>query len=210
MAEKEKLTETVSNLLTTLKDRATTWAWPLLIALFMLLYDEEIRFRLRYSNIEYGDFKLTQGTYEAISDFELEWKRFLVQHGDSASQEELKTFITTALSQFELSKEEVEAKATASAAEVNKAVDVKHSVQSYEMAGFEAIITDNHAEAVRAFDEAYELSPTYHNVDEIRRLLKTKGVINDDVIKTILTDYTWGMPSSIVLRLKNKIRKTEI
>jgi hypothetical protein len=202
-----QLNESIQNFLATIQEKANTLAWPALVGLFLWLYHDEIKFRLRHSNFEYGEFKMTGGPYQAVTDFELEWTRFMSEHGDTATAAQLRQFINTARQEFVLSKEQVNLNRTASAAEVNKAQKELRSAESFELEGFNAILDRNHGKALKAFDNAYERAPTYHNVDEIRRLLKTSEVINETVMNTILTNYAWGMPASVRQQMKVQITK---
>lgn len=201
-------TDSIQKFVAAFQEKANTLAWPALVVLFLWLFHEEIKFRLRHSNFEYGEFKMTGGPYQAVSDFEFEWNRFMSEHGDSATTTQLRQFINTARQQFELSKEQVNLNQTASATEVNKVQKDQATAESYELEGFNAIIEEKHPKALDAFTKAYDLAPTYHNVDEIRRLLKNTNQINATVINTILTDYAWGMPISVRKELKSKLNKS--
>lgn len=73
--------------------------------------------------------------------------------------------------------------------------------QRLEAEGFDALIARDAEQALSVLDEAHRLWPDYHNVAEIRTLLRTAGGrLNDpnspawkDVYRSILTDYSWGM-----------------
>lgn len=68
-----------------------------------------------------------------------------------------------------------------------------------ERAGFAALVQQDHATALAAFRRAEEAWPEYHNVAEIRRLLERVQPASDAewraLYRTILTDYSWGMPA---------------
>ena len=75
-----------------------------------------------------------------------------------------------------------------------------------ESKGFEYLLSDQFDDAIRSFDASYAAYPDYHNVDEIRNLLRrNKGGLDDlstrnstkkEIYGHILSKYKWGMPES--------------
>lgn len=84
------------------------------------------------------------------------------------------------------------------------------TARDWELKGFEALLAKDVDAAISAFSQAEALSPTYHNVAEIHRLLadkrevlKVKNADWKSVYKSIAGRYSWGMPAEILNRLKN-------
>lgn len=83
-------------------------------------------------------------------------------------------------------------------------------VARLERRGFEAIVERDLQAAIEAFTEARQLWPDYHNVAEIQRFL-TQMARRDapldeaawaTINRTILTEYSWGMPADIRAELR--------
>lgn len=77
-------------------------------------------------------------------------------------------------------------------------VNSEKPVASLEHDAFVALLARDYVEAKKLFEQAYKKFPTYHNVDEILRLLKQKSWSNSDadakeIYGTILKNYSWGM-----------------
>lgn len=78
--------------------------------------------------------------------------------------------------------------------------------QEYEMKGFEYLLKDQFDDAIRSFDTSYTAYPDYHNVDEIRKLLRrhkkeledpaTRDSAKKEIYGQILSRFKWGMPES--------------
>lgn len=76
------------------------------------------------------------------------------------------------------------------------------SAADYERQGFSALIDRDAPRALANFDAAWRAFPRYHNVEEIRNLLEQRlDELQDpdsrawqDVYRTILARYSWGMP----------------
>jgi hypothetical protein len=74
-----------------------------------------------------------------------------------------------------------------------------------ERAGFRALIDRNVAEAIVNFDGARERYPEYHNVAEIAQYLRERQArLMDpdspawaDLYRTIISKYSWGLPSDL-------------
>jgi hypothetical protein len=75
----------------------------------------------------------------------------------------------------------------------------------FERAGFEAILDRRLADAIRAFENAREAWPDYHNVDEIAdylaRMRANQAPLDAadwaTIDRTMLTRYSWGMPADL-------------
>lgn len=82
-----------------------------------------------------------------------------------------------------------------------------------ERRGFEALIAGDKEAALAAIDRAWQLWPDYHNLAELRRLLRSYGDRLDDprspawqeVYRRILTDYSWGMSKEHRAALREKL-----
>lgn len=99
----------------------------------------------------------------------------------------------------------------------------KISVSDVEKKGFNSIISNDFMFAADAFAEAYRISPTFHNVDEINKLFQSqkaefiKADLNKDEAKKkliwnkiycdISKNYLWGISSDIKEQFKEKIAK---
>ncbi|MFH1489529.1 MAG: hypothetical protein ABII06_11555 [Pseudomonadota bacterium] len=78
--------------------------------------------------------------------------------------------------------------------------------REHELKGFEYILSDQFDDAIRSFDSSYTAYPDYHNVDEIRKLLRrnkkqledpaTRDRTKKEIYSQILSRYKWGMPES--------------
>jgi hypothetical protein len=80
-----------------------------------------------------------------------------------------------------------------------------HEAAAFERAGFEAILDRRLDDAIRAFENAREAWPEYHNVDEIAdylaRMRADQAPLDDAdwaaIDRTMLTRYSWGMPADL-------------
>jgi len=86
------------------------------------------------------------------------------------------------------------------------------TAREWEQKGFEALLAKDVDAAISAFSQAEALSPAYHNVAEIHRLLaekrealKAKDADWKSVYKPIVGRYSWGMPAEILNRLKDEL-----
>lgn len=87
------------------------------------------------------------------------------------------------------------------------------SARDWELKGFEALLAKDIDAAISAFSKAEALSPTYHNVAEIHRLLadrheglKAKDADWKSVYKPITGRYSWGIPAEMLNRLKEELQ----
>lgn len=84
-----------------------------------------------------------------------------------------------------------------------------------ERKGFESLISADYRKAATFFVEANEVYPSYHNVQEISRLIsgslrsledpKSEPQARREVFTAILEKYSWGMPSAAKLVLKREL-----
>jgi hypothetical protein len=85
----------------------------------------------------------------------------------------------------------------------------------WESLGFDALLKRDIDAAIEAFKAAEAAWPTYHNVAEIRALLvDRKHRLDDptseawqDVYKSILTSFSWGMPGNVHEKLETHTRE---
>ncbi len=71
---------------------------------------------------------------------------------------------------------------------------------SLERKGFQALLSRNLEQSQKLFESAYNAYPTYHNVDEINKLLKSKKEISDwgqQIYCPIVKQYSWKMPADV-------------
>ncbi len=86
-----------------------------------------------------------------------------------------------------------------------------------EVLGFEALIKDDFSAALDHFEKATKAWPSYHNVSEIARLLRSKGrelsiaqskeKAGQEVYQEIWDKYSWGMPEEIKAEMRKKLGK---
>lgn len=86
------------------------------------------------------------------------------------------------------------------------------TAQDWELKGFEALMAKDVDAAISALAQAEALSPSYHNVAEIHRLLvdkrdalKARDADWKAVYKSITGRYSWGMPTAMLNRLKSEL-----
>lgn len=92
----------------------------------------------------------------------------------------------------------------------------RNEAQELERQGFEALLDRDVEGALAVLDRAHRVWPDYHNVAEIRRLLRTAADdLRDpgspawnDVYRRILTDYSWGMSKEHREALREQIYST--
>jgi hypothetical protein len=88
----------------------------------------------------------------------------------------------------------------------------RSSARELERSGFENLIAGRYDAAVADFAEAEKTYPTYHNVAEISLLLRQeqRNLSNPEarqqVLGTILKQYSWGMEEDIQAQLRDKAR----
>ena len=90
--------------------------------------------------------------------------------------------------------------------ENTKDITIKSNIEKsltaneYEKIAFRFLLDKKLKEAKENFANSYNSFPTLHNVDEINRLLKSKGANNLDwelLYKEIYPRYQWGMSNEI-------------
>lgn len=80
------------------------------------------------------------------------------------------------------------------------------TAEDWEQRGFTALIERDIDAAISAFTNAYNLWPQYHNVSEIRKLLRRRRPELEDpandaawslLYRSMLAQYSWGMPPEV-------------
>lgn len=87
------------------------------------------------------------------------------------------------------------------------------SASKFERAAFEALLDKNLDAAIGALDRAYAAYPTFHQVDEIRALVKDRqGALKGGtdaqwraLYSTIVTKYSWHAPSDLLARMTERV-----
>ncbi|MGQ0794107.1 MAG: hypothetical protein ACT4NX_08520 [Deltaproteobacteria bacterium] len=89
--------------------------------------------------------------------------------------------------------------------------------QELEERGFNQIVEGQFDDALESFEQAWVAFPTYHNVDEIRKLLRlnlarlgngeTAEQAQREVLETILARYSWGVPERAAGQMKDKLNR---
>lgn len=99
--------------------------------------------------------------------------------------------------------------------ELNKTftkVNDPKTASEQEYAAFAAMLAKDLPKAIAALDKAYLAYPTFHNIDELRALLKSRSTeLNTgsdaswhSLYLTIVTRYSWDAPKDLLLQMKNK------
>lgn len=100
--------------------------------------------------------------------------------------------------------------------QVSRAADMRATkAANAERRGFEALIRRDIGEALKAFDEAYLTWPEYHNVSEIREMLRKRqnrlkpSDVDEWAIvhRRILAQYSWGVPPDLRPAFRTEIKK---
>lgn len=94
--------------------------------------------------------------------------------------------------------------------ENNKITSKSSLAVGYEADGFEALLDKDIDKSLAAFKNCYTVYPTFHNCDEIRKLLLTnQSVLKDtgsskwkEIYKTILAGLTYGLSRDLITRLQ--------
>lgn len=82
-----------------------------------------------------------------------------------------------------------------------------------ERQGFQYLINADYEKAIKSFEEAEKIYPTFHQVYEIATLLKTNLNSLDDqntrkrVIKIIVDDMSWKAPEELLTKLREEIKE---
>jgi len=82
--------------------------------------------------------------------------------------------------------------------------------KAWELEGFKQLLQRNVEDAIIKFQKSYKAWPTYHNVDEILRLLtKEQSKLKEDKLtnwcqlyQRILNKYVWGMPNEVKIKMQ--------
>jgi DNA repair exonuclease SbcCD ATPase subunit len=94
-----------------------------------------------------------------------------------------------------------------------------NNVGQLERDGFRYILDGKLEEARRSFGQAYQVYPTYHNVDEIyHRVLRQDLIqsynsasaseqqsIQREIMGVIIKNYSWGMPEDLLNEMKSRL-----
>ena len=216
-------------------DYLKTFLWPLAFLVVILGFRDEVQTILRDRKID--AFGITIGgrvgdkVAEVKEDFGVEvtdLRRMLDQIKDSATAtpegKELAEDASKKVTRIEtnLNREIQQIQSMAPAADSQEPPQAGPSpakaaqptdpaaARDWERAGFDALLTRDLDKANTAFDHAWDLSPDYHNVAEIRALLQGRRALLasgdekawKDLYKTLATDYTWGMTATTRARFR--------
>lgn len=88
------------------------------------------------------------------------------------------------------------------------------SASEWESKGLNSLLDKDVEGALEAFQNAYEIYPTFHNVYEIKNLINSKkeklknerAVEWNELMKIIYEKYSWGIPSSTKTKIKATIK----
>lgn len=101
---------------------------------------------------------------------------------------------------------------TATPSTAQRPLSRRERASAAERRGLEALVSKDIDAAIKAFSEAVEAWPEYHNVSEIRKMLVERQsrltTANADewaiVYRMITTRYSWGLPSDVRDKLRER------
>ncbi len=203
-------------------DYLRTLLWPAVVLGVVLIYQDDVRKILETREVKVaGVFELGQqvaqiedNTSEELADIGSLLAALRARSG--AEVEVLVSDIESKLSKVEqnlnkqveeiqVAQQQVQLPVEAPAkGRPSSPTDVE-TADDFERRGFEALLAQDVKAAMNAFEAAYARWPTYHNVDEIRKLLQQhqRALAEHDpdawatVYRAILSDYSWGMPKDL-------------
>lgn len=203
-------------------DYIRTLLWPLLIVWAFFSFQDDMLEILKTREVEVaGAFKIGQrvedlarNTQTELADLERMVAELKATPGDAERVQAVSETVSTRLEALgrDVTREVAQLRSEAAAAptaerEPKSTVGVDSSAQAreYEVVGFQHLLDRDLDGAQAAFSEAARLWPSYHNVSEVARLLRrSKPDLADngdrawvELYRTILTQYSWGMPPSV-------------
>lgn len=199
-------------------DYLRAFAWPVIVLLILLVYRPDLVSLVSEREFEAFGVKIGPRIEEVQENVEAELAdiRELLERQKSAPPEEreqiaqdLDTKVQTlednvgrAVQEIRQLDESAAARTPAEQAPIEQAsTESRNEAKELERQGFEALIDRDVERALTAFDRAFRLWPEYHNVDEIRSLLRSAEDRLQDpssptwngVYRRILTKHSWGM-----------------
>lgn len=200
-------------------DFIRAFLWPAVALVVVLVYQDDVRTILQEREVDIFGLRIGERV-EAIESqalAEIADIRTLLEQRQRRSGEagdaELIEDIETKLSSFErnLSREvsavqSVETSpAQPSRPQRDPSAGRADRAAAAERRGFQALLERDYETALRAFDQAREIWPEYHNVAEIGRLLRdwqdrlegSNGSAWPRLYREILTKYSWGLPEDL-------------
>jgi len=93
-------------------------------------------------------------------------------------------------------------------------------VATLEGQAFTALVSGDIVNAKKLFLKAYDIFPTYHNVDEISHIVLTTQVVSEystadsagrsrllkQILRTVIHDYSWGSSPALLNQMQSKAR----
>lgn len=205
-------------------------SWPTVVIFFLFYFQDSVIHILKNRNLEVGGiFKIT-GKIDSLDE---SIKTQLIKQRDELNL--IKKFATnpdkvihysnvliSSLDGFEKGVEE-EIKAIQTNIQKSENVTPDNSINAgsepktvidWELLGFEFILNKDVNNAIYAFTEAEKISPAYHNVVEIKSLLKkdkhslenSKSSEWKTIYQKILSKYSWGMPMETLKEMKKEVQ----
>ena len=205
-------------------DYFRAFLWPLVVAVVVLVYQEDVRQILSEREVDIFGLKIGDKVEQIESQAlaEIADIRALVDAQQASTgngaNPEIAQDIETKLETLErnLSREIAQVQSAQQAQRIpppGKTAPASAPVRSdraslaaaAERRGFEALIEHDVTAAIAAFDEARKIWPDYHNVAEIGRALrKWEKRLSDpgnpawaQFHREILTRYSWGLPADL-------------
>lgn len=201
-----------------------TFMWPVIAIAVVLLFQDDVRGILENREVELAGVvrigpqieQLQQQASEEIADIRALLQAQQARAGtvDSGTMDQVSADIENKLTNLSsrLSRGVAQIRQTEPAVVPGQpaapAVAAQMRVQkvsTLERRGFSALLERDIETAIRAFEEAVELWPEYHNVSEILKLLtEWRADLSDaqsprwkELYRTVLADLSWGMPGDL-------------
>jgi len=209
-------------------DYIRTLLWPVILVMAVVAYKDDVFEILKEREIEVAGLRIGQRVSEVKTNFQAEMEdlRKVVEElakaeGGTPDEEARAERVLERISglernlqrEFSQIEQQTVAVARPSTTATVQAPEGREQAAVLEGRGFEALLNKDVDEALSAFDQARAAWPDYHNVAEIGRLLRARrdelaaGSADawKDVYQTILTRYSWGMPTPVREQMRAEV-----
>lgn len=209
-------------------DYIRTLLWPVILVIAVVAYKDDVFEILKEREIEVAGLRIGQRVSEVKSNFQAEMEdlRKMVEElakadsgtGDDAARaehvlERISGLERNLQREFTQIQEQTAVAGRAGTPALTKPPESREQAGVWEGRGFAALLNKDVDEAIAAFEQAKLAWPDYHNVAEIERFLQTRR--NDlaagstdawkDVYQTILTRFSWGMPTPVREQMRAEV-----
>jgi len=213
-------------------DYIRTFIWPTVLAIVLLFYKDDVLEIVKTREIEVGTLKigqrvndLNQNVQAELADLRTFVEEIRASASDRSKVKDLSKQLADNIEVFEanLNKDIAQIQQETVTPQLTRKLqtqsteDPRAQAQNWELKGFEYILSKDVDAAIEAFTKAEISWPAHHNVAEIKRLLvKNRDALgaarNDEksapwgqLYRTLLSEYSWGMPTSIRISLREKL-----